>query len=77
MEKFYKKLRISEIISRYPPGTRVSVFGVDGVPDETVCTVEFVDDLGYLFIETPEGFNNIRFSPADENVRFVLCENGS
>lgn len=77
MDRFFAKLRISEMIGRYSPGTRVSVFDVEGVPDGTVCTVEFVDEMGFLFIETPEGFKNIRLSPADENSRFVRYENVS
>ena len=68
--ELFAQLRISRLISQYPAGTRVSVFGVGGVPDGTVGTVEFVDELGFVFIETPGELPNLTLVPADEHVRF-------
>lgn len=68
--ELFTQLRISRLIRQYPPGTRVSVFDVANVPNGTVGTVEFVDELGFVFIETPGGLPNLVFAPADEHVRF-------
>lgn len=67
----FLQIKISGIQARYSEGTAVVLFGVNGVPDETVGTVEFVDDLGFIFIETPEVYRNVVLSPADEEIRFL------
>lgn len=68
--ELFAQLRISRLICQYPPGTRVSVFDVANVPDGTIGTVEFVDELGFVFIETPGVLPNLALAPADEHVRF-------
>lgn len=62
------------MVRKYPIGTVVSLSWIDGVPDGTFGVVEFVDDIGNVFVETVEGLKNVVLTPADEDVRFVKVD---
>lgn len=46
-------------------GMHVILQGVDDVPNGTCGVVEFVDDLGFVFIETPADVRNVVLSPIE------------
>lgn len=70
MREFIRE-QVSSIRYRYPEGTCVRLFGIHDVPDGTVGVIDFIDDLGVVFIETPESVQNVVLNPADADTRFV------
>ncbi len=46
-------------------GTLVTLIGIANVPDGTFGIVEFVDDLGFVFIETEGNVRNVALSPTE------------
>ena len=70
MKDFIRE-QVSSLRYRYPEGTCVSLFGIRDVPDGTVGVIDFIDDVGMVFIETPEGVRNVALNPADAGTRLV------
>lgn len=64
------RVQVSALQYRYPEGTHVRLFGVANVPDGTLGVVDFVDDMGFVFIETPEGLKNVVLNLMYENTHF-------
>lgn len=69
--KEYIREQVSALRYRYPEGTCVRLFGIHDVPDGTLGVIDFIDDVGVVFIETPEGVRNVALSPTDAGTRFV------
>lgn len=69
--KDYIREQVSTLRYRFPGGTCVRLFGIDDIPNGTVGVIDFIDDVGMVFIETPEGVRNVVLSPADAGTRFV------
>lgn len=68
------RFRAARMARKYPEGTVVSLSWIEGVLDGALGVVEFVDDIGNVFVETGEGFKNVVLTPADEGVRFVKVD---
>lgn len=64
-------VNVSALKHRYPAGTHVLLFGVDGVPDGAKGEIDLIDDIGHIFIETETRFKNVVLRPDDMNVRFI------
>lgn len=67
----YIREQVGSLRYRYPEGTCVRLFGIHDVSDGTEGVIDFIDDLGIVFIETPEGVRNVVLNPTDAGTRFV------
>ena len=65
------RLKAASVAHKFPVGTSVMLSHLDGVPDGTRGVVEFVDDIGNIFVETPDGMENVVLTLADEGVYFT------
>ncbi|MEE1504984.1 MAG: DUF4314 domain-containing protein [Acutalibacteraceae bacterium] len=60
--------------ANFPEGTKIKLTKlVQGVPENTVGVIDFVDDAGMIFIETPGNLPNFSFNKRDFGKSFVLA----
>ena len=64
-------INVSTLKERFPAGTHVLLFGVNGLPDGAKGEIDFIVDIGHIFVETENGFENVVLRPDDMNIRFV------
>lgn len=62
---------VADLRFRFPEGTSVRLFGINGLPEQCMGEVDFVDDAGNIFIKTNDDCRNIVLKPTDENICFV------
>lgn len=57
----------------FPEGKKVRLTKlVHGVPENTIGVIDFVDDAGMIFIETPGNLPNFSFTKREFGKSFVL-----
>lgn len=63
---------VAIIQAEFKEGTEVLLTKViPGIPHHTKGVIEFVDDFGFIFVETEGHYPNFRFSKADFGKSFV------
>lgn len=66
------KQKAAGVVHKFPVGTHVVLSHLDGVPDGARGVVEFVDDIGNIFVEAQDGTKNVVLTVADEGVYFTI-----
>lgn len=69
---FVDSVEVALVKAEFPEGTKIkAINSTRGVPENTIGVVDFVDDAGVIFVETPGSIPNFSFCKCELGKNFI------